>query len=191
MGAHVSAARGEKKKGRGERGRHSAHQRTSVAGPAEMKNSPRRRLAPGTREPATVELRADPGLSSVYGGSSCADACSWCSLCWLLYSGWPLPCNPGCSTGSPELKWKRLHSTLPDTAAMTCMEGRQRIVRRSFLCTWPGYSTIFGTGLLAQFVKVTITCAVSALRCGLLPLFAIDAGLDPRIGAGAGSMSVL
>src|ERR1017187_1140512 len=104
-----------------------------------MKNSPRRRLAPGTREPATVELRADPGLSSVYGGSSCADACSSCSLCLLLYSGWPLPCNPGCSTGSPTLKWKGLHSTLLDTVAMTSLADRQRIVHRSFLCTSPGY----------------------------------------------------
>ena len=54
-----------------------------------------------------------------------------------------------------------------------------------------GLFSIFGTGLLAQIVKVTVTCAVSALRCGLVPLFAIDAGLDPRIGALAGSISVL
>jgi hypothetical protein len=54
-----------------------------------------------------------------------------------------------------------------------------------------GLFGIFGTGLLAQIVKVTITCVVSALRCGLVPLFAIDAGLDPRIGALAGGISVL
>ena len=54
-----------------------------------------------------------------------------------------------------------------------------------------GLFSIFGTGLLAQIVKVTLTCAVSALRCGLVPLFAIDAGFDPRIGALAGGMSVL
>src|ERR1039458_6183718 len=54
-----------------------------------------------------------------------------------------------------------------------------------------GLFSIFGTGLLAQIVKVTVTCAVSALRCGLVPLFAIDAGLDPRIGALAGGISVL
>ena len=54
-----------------------------------------------------------------------------------------------------------------------------------------GIFSIFGTGLLAQFVKITLTCAVSALRCGLVPLFAIDAGLDPRIGALAGGIGVL
>ena len=54
-----------------------------------------------------------------------------------------------------------------------------------------GIFSIFGTGLLAQVVKVTLSCAVSALRCGLVPLFAIDAGLDPRIGALAGGISVL
>jgi len=54
-----------------------------------------------------------------------------------------------------------------------------------------GLFSIFGTGLLAQFVKVTLTCAVSALRCGLVPLFAIDAGLGPAVGALAGGMSVL
>ena len=54
-----------------------------------------------------------------------------------------------------------------------------------------GLFGIFGTGLLAQIVKVTITCVVSALRCGLVPLFAIDAGLDPGIGALAGGISVI
>jgi hypothetical protein len=54
-----------------------------------------------------------------------------------------------------------------------------------------GLFSIFGTGLLAQAVKITLTCAVSALRCGLMPLFAIDAGLDPRIGLLVGGISVL
>jgi hypothetical protein len=54
-----------------------------------------------------------------------------------------------------------------------------------------GLMSIFGTGLLAQIVKITLTCAVSALRCGLVPLFALDAGLHPRIAALAGGMSVL
>jgi len=54
-----------------------------------------------------------------------------------------------------------------------------------------GLFAIFGTGLLAQIVKVVLCCAVSALRCGLVPLFALDAGLDPRIAALAGGISVL
>ncbi len=54
-----------------------------------------------------------------------------------------------------------------------------------------GIYSIFGTGLLAQIVKITLTCAVSAVRCGLVPLFAIDAGLDPRVGVLAGGISVL
>ncbi len=54
-----------------------------------------------------------------------------------------------------------------------------------------GVFSIFGTGLLARIVIVTLSCAVSALRCGLVPLFAIDAGLGPRVGALAGGISVL
>ena len=54
-----------------------------------------------------------------------------------------------------------------------------------------GLFGIFGTGLLVQIVKVTLTCAVSALRCGLVPLFTIDAGLESGIAALAGSLNVL
>jgi len=54
-----------------------------------------------------------------------------------------------------------------------------------------GLFSIFGTGLLAEIVKVTVTCAVSALRCGLLPVFALEVGLGPRVAALVGSISVL
>jgi hypothetical protein len=54
-----------------------------------------------------------------------------------------------------------------------------------------GLFAIFGTGLLAQIVKIALCCAVSALRCGLVPLFALDAGLDPRIAALVGGIGVL
>ena len=54
-----------------------------------------------------------------------------------------------------------------------------------------GLFSIFGRGLLAQIVKVTLSCAVSALRCGLVPLFALEAGLDTRIAALAGGIGVL
>jgi len=53
-----------------------------------------------------------------------------------------------------------------------------------------GLFSVFGAGLLGQAVKVTLTCMVSALRCGLVPLFAIDAGLDRKIGLIAGWLSV-
>ncbi len=49
---------------------------------------------------------------------------------------------------------------------------------------------LFGTGLLAEGVKICLTSSASAFRCALLPLFAIDAGLGPRIGVVAGCLSV-
>ena len=50
---------------------------------------------------------------------------------------------------------------------------------------------LFGTGLLAQAVNATLACTVSALRCALIPLFAIDAGLDSGVGVLAGAIGVL
>src|SRR5271157_2591148 len=86
--------------------------------------------------------RLSPNLSypSVYGGSTCVDACSSRSFPLLSYPGWPLPGNPGCSTTPPTVKWRRLHSTLLDTVAMTCIVDRQRMAHRSILCIWPDYS---------------------------------------------------
>ena len=54
-----------------------------------------------------------------------------------------------------------------------------------------GIFSIFGTGVLAQAVNTVLACAVSAVRCGLVPLFAMDAGFDPKIGAIAGGLSVV
>jgi hypothetical protein len=54
-----------------------------------------------------------------------------------------------------------------------------------------GLFSVLGTGSLAQFVKVTLSCVASALRCGLVPLFAIDAGLGRGVAVLAGGLSVL
>lgn len=54
-----------------------------------------------------------------------------------------------------------------------------------------GIFSVFGSGVLAQAVNTTITCAVSALRCGLVPLFAMDAGFGRKIAVTAGCLSVL
>ncbi|MGD0693297.1 MAG: hypothetical protein ABSB82_00420 [Terriglobia bacterium] len=53
-----------------------------------------------------------------------------------------------------------------------------------------GLFALFGTGVLTEIVRTTITCAISALRCALVPLFALDAGLDPRTAALAAGLSV-
>jgi hypothetical protein len=53
-----------------------------------------------------------------------------------------------------------------------------------------GIFSLCGTGLLAQTVSAILACAVSALRCGLVPLFALDAGFDSRTAALAGCLSV-
>jgi hypothetical protein len=53
-----------------------------------------------------------------------------------------------------------------------------------------GLFRLFGTGLLAHAVNVTLACAVSALRCGLVPLFAIDAGLGRGAAMLAGCIGV-
>jgi hypothetical protein len=54
-----------------------------------------------------------------------------------------------------------------------------------------GLFSIFGTGFVGHIVKIMVSCAVSALRCGLVPLFAIDAGLGLKVAVLAGSISVL
>ena len=54
-----------------------------------------------------------------------------------------------------------------------------------------GIFSLCGTGLLAQTVSVTLACAVSALRCGLVPLFALDAGFDRRTALLAGGLSAV
>jgi hypothetical protein len=53
-----------------------------------------------------------------------------------------------------------------------------------------GLYRLLGMGLLAHAVNVTLSCAVSALRCGLVPLLAIDAGLGRGVAVFAGSIGV-
>jgi hypothetical protein len=54
-----------------------------------------------------------------------------------------------------------------------------------------GLFSIFGTGLLCKVVCVALASTVSALRCAFVPLFAMDAGLDSKIGILAGCLSVI
>ncbi|MGH9455660.1 MAG: hypothetical protein ACRD2O_17005, partial [Terriglobia bacterium] len=49
---------------------------------------------------------------------------------------------------------------------------------------------LFGAGALTEIVRVTLTSAVSALRCALAPLFALDAGLGSMTAGIAGILSV-
>ena len=51
--------------------------------------------------------------------------------------------------------------------------------------------SILGTGAAARMATVAITSALTALRCALLPLFALDAGLDRRIAVLAGVLSTI
>jgi hypothetical protein len=53
-----------------------------------------------------------------------------------------------------------------------------------------GLFRLFGTGLLAHVVSVTISSAMSALRCALVPWFAIDAGLGRSAAMIAGCIGV-
>jgi hypothetical protein len=52
-----------------------------------------------------------------------------------------------------------------------------------------GIFSLFGTGVLAQAVSATLACTVSALRCGLIPVFALDAGFGRRTALLAGGLS--
>jgi len=54
-----------------------------------------------------------------------------------------------------------------------------------------GLYIVFGTGVLAQTVIAAVACIASALRCGLAPLFALDAGFGRKIAAIAGCLSVI
>jgi hypothetical protein len=49
---------------------------------------------------------------------------------------------------------------------------------------------LFGTGTLTEAVRITITCALSALRCGCLPLLALDAELGSVTATVAGVLSI-
>jgi len=49
---------------------------------------------------------------------------------------------------------------------------------------------LFGTGVAAEVVKCLLTCAVSALRCALLPWVAVCLGLRLRTGVIAGILGV-
>ena len=51
--------------------------------------------------------------------------------------------------------------------------------------------SILGTGAAARMATVAITSALAALRCALLPLFALDAGLDRRIAVLSGVLSTI
>jgi len=51
--------------------------------------------------------------------------------------------------------------------------------------------SIFGTGAAAGMATVAMTAAVSALRCALLPLFALDAGLDRGIAVLSGVLGTI
>jgi hypothetical protein len=50
---------------------------------------------------------------------------------------------------------------------------------------------LLGTGLLARAAIILAASAASALRCALMPLFAIDAGFDPKLGILAGCLSLI
>jgi|GEM_PF-3135159 len=53
-----------------------------------------------------------------------------------------------------------------------------------------GLFALFGTGMTAEIVRVTMTSALSALRCALLPWFALDAELGSITAVLAGILSV-
>jgi hypothetical protein len=53
-----------------------------------------------------------------------------------------------------------------------------------------GLFKVFGTGLLAHAVNVTLACAASALRCALVALFAVDAGFGRGVAMVAGWLGV-
>ena len=50
---------------------------------------------------------------------------------------------------------------------------------------------VFGAGVLSQAIGATVACAVSALRCALVPLFALDAGFSRGLAVLAGCIGVL
>jgi hypothetical protein len=54
-----------------------------------------------------------------------------------------------------------------------------------------GVYALFGTGNLAEAVKITLACAASALRCAMLPFFCLEAGLDRIVGIVAGGVSAV
>ena len=53
-----------------------------------------------------------------------------------------------------------------------------------------GMFELFGNRIIGQAAVFLTTCAVCALRCALVPLFAADAGLDRRAALLAGALSV-
>jgi|SRR5271166_1237452 len=54
-----------------------------------------------------------------------------------------------------------------------------------------GIYALFGTGSLAEAVKITLACAAAALRCALLPFFCLEAGLDRMVGMIAGILGAV
>ncbi len=54
-----------------------------------------------------------------------------------------------------------------------------------------GIFSVLGGGVAAQAAIATLACAVSALRCALVPLFALDAGFHRGIAVIAGCFSAL
>jgi hypothetical protein len=54
-----------------------------------------------------------------------------------------------------------------------------------------GIFSLCGTGVLAQSVNTILACTVSALRCGLVPLFALDAGFNRGTAVLSGCLGVV
>ena len=54
-----------------------------------------------------------------------------------------------------------------------------------------GINALFGTGVADRIVEVTLACGMSALRCALVPLFALEAGLGRPVAMLAGCLGVV